>query len=300
MQTSMRYAEIYPALGSDTQELTQIFEIDEDHGEGPLIDTTLIPPSHAARQRRLSQYSYGQMSDARDKSRVPSPHLPTLTVSPVPESEPAEPQPAHSESAPAPPSSGGERGSLRSHFPQTIPEVPTKGPTRPLPARPRINSLVNPSTSSASPLAMLFQPLIVDEDVIVEDQEDYQNPLKAPSHLSYGPASRRRLVSLGPRRRGQALADTSPVTSTLNRWQRPATRQQSHSLTRSDDGERFYGSQDPFQIHPSSSVPETVGQVLEDEERGGGEPGLSRRLDVMEERQKRIEEMLVRLTESLS
>jgi len=58
---------------------------------------------------------------------------------------------------------------------------------------------------------------------------------------------------------------------------------------------------DPGQINPStSSVHETAGQVLEDEERAGGEPGLSRRLEVMEERQKRIEAMLVKLTENLS
>lgn len=91
------------------------------------------------------------------------------------------------------------------------------------------------------------------------------------------------------------------MASTLNRWQRPDARQVSNSLTRSDDGDRFSGSLDPAQINPSTlSIPETAGQVLEDEERGGGEPGLSKRLEVMEERQKRIEEMLIRLTENLS
>jgi len=157
--------------------------------------------------------------------------------------------------------------------------------------------MVNTSTSSASPLAMLFQPIVVDDDVIMEDQEDNQGPLR-PQGLSYGPVSRRRLVSLGPRRRGHPLVDPSPVASVLNRWQRPDTRQPSQSLTRSDDGDRFSGS--PDRIRPSSSIPETAGQVLEDEERDGGEPGLSKRLEAMEDRQKRIEEMLVRLTEGLS
>ena len=55
------------------------------------------------------------------------------------------------------------------------------------------------------------------------------------------------------------------------------------------------------QVNPSTlSVAETAGQVLEEEEREGGEPGLSRRSAMMEERQKRIEEMLVKLIESLS
>jgi len=240
------------------------------------------------------------MSDARDKSTVSPPPAPTFTVSPIPEPEPTQPQPARPDTVPAPPSSGGDHGSLRSQFPPTIPEVPTKGPTRPLPARPRINSLVNPSTSSASPLALLFQPVIVDDDVIAEDPDDNQSSLRAPNLVSYGPASRRRLVSLGPRRHGRSLADTSPVTSAMNRWRRPDTRQPSQSLTRSDDGDQFSGSPDHVQIHPSLSIPETVGQVLEDEERDGGEPGLSKRLEAMEERQKRIEAMLVKLTENLS
>jgi len=241
------------------------------------------------------------MSDAPDKSKASSPSAPALTVPPVPEPELNHSQPAQPESAPAPLSGGGDRGSLHLQFPPTIPEVPTKGSTHPLPARPRINSLVNPATSSPSPLALLFQPLVVEEDVIAEDQEDNQNPPKAPNLLSYGPASRRRLVSLGPRRRGRALIDASPVASTLNSWQHPDTRQLSHSLTRSDDGDQLSRSPDPIRINPStSSIPETAGQVLEDEEKGGGEPGLSRRLEVMEERQKRIEAMLMKLTESLS
>jgi hypothetical protein len=53
--------------------------------------------------------------------------------------------------------------------------------------------------------------------------------------------------------------------------------------------------------NPSTlSVPETAGQVLEEEERDGGEPGFTKRLEAMEERQKRIEEMLMKLTEHLS
>ena len=241
------------------------------------------------------------MSDTPDKSKTTSPPTPTPAISPVHEPDPAQPQAAQPESVPAFPSSGGDHGNFRSQFPPTIPEVPTKGPAYPVPARPRINSVVNPVTSSASPLALLFQPLVVDDDVITEDQEDNQNPPKAPNILSYGPASRRRLVSLGPRRRSRALTETSPVASTLNRWQRPDSRQPSHSLTRSDDGDQISMGPDPGQINPStSSVHETAGQVLEDEERDGGEPGLSRRLEMMEERQRRIEAMLVKLTENLS
>jgi hypothetical protein len=225
-----------------------------------------------------------------------SPPAPTITTSPAPEPEHAQP-----EFTPVPPPSGGDHVSLRSQFPPTIPEVPTKGHTHQIPIRPRINSLVNPATSSASPLALLFQPLIVDEDVISEDQEDDQNLQKAQNLLSYGPASRRRLVSLGPRRRGRTVSEKSPAASSQNRWQYPDTRQPSHSLTRSDDGDGVSRSLGPIQDNPStSSVLETAGQVLEDEEREGGETGLNKRLEAMEERQKRIEEMLIKLTEGLS
>ena len=76
---------------------------------------------------------------------------------------------------------------------------------------------MNRATSYATPPAMLFQPLNVDEDVTMEDQEDNQNSQKAPNLLSYGSASRRRLVSVGPRQRGRTPTESSPVSSTLNR-----------------------------------------------------------------------------------
>ena len=48
------------------------------------------------------------------------------------------------------------------------------------------------------------------------------------------------------------------------------------------------------------SAAEAAGRVLEEQESEGGEPGLSRRLAAMEERQRGMEEILVKLTESLS
>ena len=72
----------------------------------------------------------------------------------------------------------------------------------PVPNKTRDKLSGEPATSSASPLALLFQPLIADEDVTAEDQEDNQNSRKAPNLSSYSPTSRKRLVSLGPRRHG--------------------------------------------------------------------------------------------------
>lgn len=243
------------------------------------------------------------MSDTpvKDKSKAPSPP-PTVTISPVPELGPTEFQPAEPvqrEFVPVPSSNGGDHGGVRLS-PPSISDAQPRTSVRPFPTRPRINSIVNPATSSASPLAMLFQPIVVEEDAVAEDHEDTQGSAKPPNLLSYGPATRRRFVSIGPRRHGRTLTDSSPVASTLSRW-RHHTRQSSHSPARSDEGDHFTRSPEPIRFNPStSSVPETVGQVMEEEEREGGEPGLSRRLELMEDRQKRIEEMLVRLTENLS
>lgn len=230
------------------------------------------------------------MSDTPDKPKEPSPAAPTFTISPVPEQEPTQSKPAQPEPVHVISSSGGDHGSMRLSSP---PKVPTRQQIRP-----RINSLVNAATSSASPLALLYQPIVVEEEAVADDhQDDNQNSMKPPNLLSYGPTSRRRLISIDPKRHGRTLAEKSSATSALNRWQQD-TRQLSHSPTRSEEVDQLSRSPDP--INPSSSsVPETAAQVLEEEEREGGEPGLSKRLELMEERQKRIEGMLMKLVEHL-
>lgn len=240
------------------------------------------------------------MSDTPDKPKTHTPPPPTVTISPVPEQEHAQSQSTQPEHAHVLSSNGGDHGSVRLQSTPRVSEVPPKGPARPIPQmRPRINSLVNPAASSASPLALLFQPIVVEEEAIADDNQDNnQNPAKPLNLLSYGPASRRRLISIGPRRHGRSLAEQSSAASALNQWQQDL-RHLSYSPTRSDDGDQIFRSPDP--INPSnSSMHETAAQVLEEEEKEGGEPGLSRRLEMMEERQKRIEGMLMKLTEHLS
>ncbi|TFK39792.1 hypothetical protein BDQ12DRAFT_722005 [Crucibulum laeve] len=76
-------------------------------------------------------------------------------------------------------------------------QAPADSPPRPIP-RPRVHSvLVRTADSSQnfpSPLAQVFQPLVVDEDIPEEESED--TATAAPSGVSYGPASRRRLASI--------------------------------------------------------------------------------------------------------
>src|ERR1700683_3600430 len=65
----------------------------------------------------------------------------------------------------------------------------------PAPPRQRIVSMFNGGAEAVqtftSPLAQIFQPLMVDDD-IREDAETSPSHLGIPSGVSYGPASRRR------------------------------------------------------------------------------------------------------------
>ncbi|KAF8630162.1 hypothetical protein AX15_003108 [Amanita polypyramis BW_CC] len=67
----------------------------------------------------------------------------------------------------------------------------------------RVNSLRQPDNlQPASPLAQLYQPLVFDSDIVEESEGDYGT--LAPSVVSYGPTSRRRLTSMVPIQRRNA------------------------------------------------------------------------------------------------
>ncbi|KAF5350239.1 hypothetical protein D9758_007832 [Tetrapyrgos nigripes] len=92
----------------------------------------------------------------------------------------------------------------RVHF-QDQPSPSASSP-HPIIPRPRINSVLNRgievAQSFTSPLAQIFQPLIVDDDGVPQESEQAE-PL-----ISYGPASRRRLSSMT--RRTTAADAASP------------------------------------------------------------------------------------------
>lgn len=96
----------------------------------------------------------------------------------------------------------------------------------PLPARARVNSVLarglDLAQSVSSPLAQIFQPLIVDDDFISgDDQHSSEAATSGPSgngmgagQISYGPATRRRLSSmhvLSPPRRGRTYSSATPA-----------------------------------------------------------------------------------------
>lgn len=142
--------------------------------------------------------------------------------------------------------------------------------------------------SFTSPLAQIFQPLVVDDDVVADMPQHSPQPL-----VSFGPASRRRLSSMTQHRRdgGNGHSGTSP------------------QKTPSKDGglfgslKRFPGmsSDDQIAESPSSmssmrSKQPTASDVMEGEAESGG---VDRRMDEIERTQKKIEKLLEKIAESL-
>lgn len=119
--------------------------------------------------------------------------------------------------------------------------------------------------AQASPLAQLYHPVIVDE-VIPEDSQPHTGTRDA---VSYGPVSRRRLSS----------------GTTLQRMLQP-----------SREGDMI--TQSPDQRSDLLFEPETAGET-EEKEATLGSLEWERRLDSIEGRQKRIEELLTEVVSGL-
>ncbi|KAI9464263.1 hypothetical protein F5148DRAFT_1210255 [Russula earlei] len=160
----------------------------------------------------------------------------------------------------------GAGGSIRTHTISRMPSESLRPDGSPGPQiRHRITtSLSRPADAmvQASPLAQLFQPIIVDE-VIPEGLHLHAG---ARDGVSYGPASRRRLSS----------------GTTLQRMNLPNPNR---------DGDTTW-SRSPGQMSEALMEPETVGET-EEKESTLGSLEWARRLDSIERRQKRIEELLM-------
>ncbi|KAF7430867.1 hypothetical protein PC9H_006581 [Pleurotus ostreatus] len=156
------------------------------------------------------------------------------------------------------------------------------GPARDAP-RTRVASLLSDAAHNAahavSPLAQLFQPLIVDDSIpeesetCTEDGQAHQPHVVLPiPQISYGPASRRRLSSIARMRK-------FPGTS---------------------------GSASTDHEHPMSESPsqleETASQMKKDEgdDMGNTSSQVFSRLEKIEERQQRIERLLEQVVAGMS
>lgn len=178
----------------------------------------------------------------------------------------------HEQGAPAPQGharTGSMRRARGSVGSNTYPRIPSQSSRKPDSSPgPQTRLRVAPSltrpaetTVQASPLAQLFQPLIVDEVI----PEDAQPNVGTREGVSYGPVSRRRLSS----------------ATTLQRMVPPSREGDSTSA--------FVHSPER---RSESLEPETA-EEAEEEESTLGKLELSRRLDLIEERQRRIEGLLI-------
>lgn len=186
----------------------------------------------------------------------------------------------------------------------------------PLP-RTRLTSLVtrlqDAGQSAPSPLAQVFQPLIVNEEPSMSDdvqQQQFEFPgsgSAAPptSVISYGPATRRRLSSMVPAQHQQPSHRRGFSTATGDSFFPPAQSAAPQGQTsalglamrrpaggRGGAGLGTIASEVVSESPDSHAGPAETASQIEEE---GSESALETRLDRMESRQKRIEDLLVQL-----
>ncbi|KAH8093280.1 hypothetical protein BXZ70DRAFT_949750 [Cristinia sonorae] len=294
--------------GSDA-DIDAVFELEAAYDESALdmTDTSPLAPiadPNPIRSRRASQMSRRQVSTSSSRGNL----LPPPNASPT---------------APRIPSASSSPHKNESVTPTATP--PSANMPLPLP-RARVNSVLTRnldlSGSAPSPLAQLFQPLIVDDD-----NAPYELPTQAPVEqssqqvqpqqttqdvvnslpdplVSYGPASRRRLSSM--HRRTGTVGQIQPPSVFGDLTASPPTSGGSQPMRRFPSGgaaarlgadniarQALSESPDESRGGPQRRSMETASQI-EDDEDGG--MGMMERLDRMEDRQKRIEELLMQMS----
>ncbi|KAI6126399.1 hypothetical protein EV401DRAFT_2055309 [Pisolithus croceorrhizus] len=252
---------LFEGLAGSDADIDIIFEVVEDSEEAVDTENYADPPlPQTALQRQISR-----KSDSRPSR---SPLRPSRSRKKRTESH-RTPSPSTNQSSAAP-----------------RPSEHTRHPLTPAGLRRRLNSMFNKTDTVQSPLAQVFQPVVVDDDIPEEHDSDKGvslQPHSSNGHIvSYGPASRRRLTSMHlMSKRGADSAVQSSDSS-----QRPAfpaidTRPEALAAG-------------PLSASPNRQ-PETVEQVEETMQNSGGMVELSERIKDMEDRQKRIEDILIQL-----
>ncbi|KAK0202576.1 hypothetical protein DFS33DRAFT_1374610 [Desarmillaria ectypa] len=166
------------------------------------------------------------------------------------------------------------------HFDDSLGNASSHSPSQPFPiVRTSVNSILNRNFETAqsftSPLAQIFQPLVLDEDPTADESH-------SPPHLvSFGPASRRRLSSMHQHRRG--TTDGS-------------------NLKRTDDGSGPLSESPPAVTSMSSPKDnsfmslQTAAAVKEEEADSGG---YWKKFAELEAAQARMEKLLEKIVHSL-
>ncbi|KIJ65577.1 hypothetical protein HYDPIDRAFT_88419 [Hydnomerulius pinastri MD-312] len=278
---TLKRMSLFEGLAGSGADIDVIFDIEDDMDTSALDthdygDLPVIHPNSNNNnlQRRVSRKS--DRHSSRGSLRPPKEQEPPSTPDPQPSTAPQTPQVQ-------PPS----------------PQLPVMGHTRqnsaPALLRRRVNSSINRQDMMHSPLAQVFQPLIVDDEMIPEDAVAdggggngglLQPPTMPMSLLSYGPASRRRLTSMQSMYR--QTNSTAPTPIAPRRPPFPAIDTRHDTLM------------GPLSASPDPE-PEiaTAEQLEESSEESGGMTEWLKRMKRMEERQERIENLLVQLTSNL-
>lgn len=276
---SLKRLSLFEGFSGTDADIDAIFELEEQMDEADEsaldLEDSAIPPVDPRAHRRQSTISR---------------HRPSFSVSSMRSQVSA--RTGNGSSQPASPKSPPKKPEMLS---------PASGSV-PLP-RSRALSLLSRNlelaASAPSPLAQVFQPLNVTDDAPAEDPSVGAATSAA---VSYGPATRRRVPSLHPQpaRRAMTVAATATGDSFVPMVQAPVPGQKRVPGAPSPivRGGISALAEQPLSESPdagSSDGPtETAGQIIDEE---GGM--LERRLNAIEERQKRIEDLLVHLTANL-
>jgi hypothetical protein len=235
----------------------QIFDIEDEmeETEGDPDRILIAPPHGNGLEHRVSR-----------RSSRPS----TRSLRPAHPPSPKEHEPDHSQYAP--PRDGG-------HHRQT---------TAPISLRRRLTPSIHKHDVSQSPLAQVFQPLIVDEpeDTISDSASaGGGSAFLLQPQLSYGPATRRRLASMqsAHKRPNETLWATKSVRPAF-----PPLDTRAETLGGSVSVSPDNHEQEERGIATAEQVEEIV-------EGNGGMSEWMKRIERIEGRQERIEDLLVQL-----
>ncbi|THH05416.1 hypothetical protein EW145_g4818 [Phellinidium pouzarii] len=151
------------------------------------------------------------------------------------------------------------------------------------------------ASNFTSPLAQIYQPLVVDDDLVDEQAPGPASPTQ-PNFLSYGPVTRRRLSSM---HRFPPMAPTDmqrrlnssrgQLSQTFGDTMLEESPRSSHNMVH-EETERE---------EQSPPVPETASQAVDQEGASGAIPQVASRLIRIEERQKRLEELIMQLSQDI-
>ncbi|KIK93523.1 hypothetical protein PAXRUDRAFT_34019 [Paxillus rubicundulus Ve08.2h10] len=256
---------LFEGLAGSGADIDVIFDIEDDMENALDIGDYGEFPSRNDFQRRISRRSDRPSKSSLRRPQPPSPkkHA-SHSILPPQSSIVSQPQPPAQLRPPSP-----QR--ITSHIRQS---------SAPIQLRRRVNSSLNKPDVVQSPLAQVFQPLMVDDEVFEDVVGDGDNGGggSQPPFISYGP---RRLVSTQSTPRHQ-LGSSAP-TPIVPRRPFPVidTRQ-----------ETLNGS---LSASPQRHIVTAEETEQSNEEEGGMSEWL-RQMRQMEERQKRIESLLIQLT----